>query len=516
MRTVGKGSLLFLSLHPTMNRFTRIAPAVLGTLSIIAAGCTSPAPLDASALRPPEIGPPEIVVAVLAGDDLSPIDAEINVDGATVIVTDEGESSFTWPQRPTTIDVSAAGFVAQVVEVGDPPRDDRIELRLEPVVLSGRVSTHRGVALPGVDVQLGSGQDTTNDDGRFEIVRAEPGDLQLSRPAWAEAVVAWDGVETEIDTTMEPIEVRGIRVGAAAGDAEHWNELLSLADSSGVNAFVVDIKDEYGTVFHDTAVERAHEASAVTLQYILPDVVADMDAHGLYKIARVVAFQDTPMARIEPDHAVLVAGSADLWTTGNGDAWMDPTDPVSFEYPVALAEEACEAGFDEIQFDFVSFPFGGDVSTAAFDGEYTEEVRVGSILAFLKRAYAVLNPRCAVGANVLGITLESGTDEGVGQRPGLLSRTIDVLSPMLYSTNYGPGWKGYNNPNEHAAEIVDSALVSGDTRLEGFAFYRPWLQTWGVSELVAREIQIRAEDRANGWMLWSNSASYPPGLLPPE
>ena len=337
--------------------------------------------------------------------------------------------------------------------------------------------------LPGVSVALGCGRDVTNDDGRFEIVRAEPGDLLLSRAAWQDASVSWDGVESEIDTTMEPVEVNGIRVGGvAAGDPEHWQSLLDLADSTGINAFVVDIKDEYGTVYHDTEVERAHEASAVTLQYVLDAVVADMDEHNIYKIARVVAFQDTPMATIEPDHAVLNAGGADLWRTRNGDAWMDPTDPVSFEYPVALAEEACLAGFDEIQFDFASFPFGGDVSTAVFDDEYTEEVRVGSILAFLKRAYSVLSPRCAVGANVLGITLESGSDEGVGQRPGLMSRSIDVLSPMLYSTNYGPGWKGYDDPNDHASEIVDSALVSGNTRLEGYAYYRPWIQTWTVPE----------------------------------
>ena len=499
-----------------MTRLTRIAPLALGIISIVAVGCTSPAPLDASALRPPEVGPPTIVVVVLAGDDLSTIEAEIDVDGAAVIVNDEGESAFVWPQNATAVEASAPGFEPQRLDLEEPPRDDRIELRLEPIVLSGRVSTHRGVALPGVDVRLGSGQDTTNDDGRFEIVRAEPGDLQLSRPAWADSIVGWDGAETEIDTTMEPIEVHGIRVGAAAGDPEHWRELLSLADSSGVNAFVVDIKDEYGTVFHDTTVERAQEASAVTLQYVLPDVVADMDEHGLYKIARVVAFQDTPLATIDPDHAVLTEGSGDLWTTRNGDAWMDPTDPVSYEYPVALAKEACDAGFDEIQFDFASFPFGGDVSTAVFDDDYTEEVRVGSILAFLKRAYTVLHPQCAVGANVLGITLESGTDEGVGQRPGLLSRSIDVLSPMLYSTNYGSGWKGFSNPNEHAVEIVDSALVSGNTRLEGFAYYRPWIQTWAVSELTSRGIQLRADDRANGWMLWSNSASYPSGLLPPQ
>jgi hypothetical protein len=289
-----------------------------------------------------------------------------------------------------------------------------------------------------------------------------------------------------------------------------------MADSTGVNAFVVDVKDEFGAVFHDTTVEGAYQASAVTLQYDLSVIVADMDDHDLYKIARVVAFQDTPMAVAEPDHAVLEEGTSDLWRTRNGDAWMDPTDPVSYEYPIALAEEACRAGFDEIQFDFASFPFGGDVSTAVFDDDYTEEIRVASILAFLKRAYQVLSPRCGVAASLLGITLESGTDEGVGQLPGLMSRTIDVLSPMLYSTNYGSGWKGYTNPNDHAADIVESALVSGLSRLEGFAYYRPWIQTWTISASDVRDIQSRVDERANGWMLWSNAASYPAELLPPD
>ncbi|MEA3503202.1 MAG: putative glycoside hydrolase, partial [Actinomycetota bacterium] len=482
-----------------------------------AVGCTSPAPLDASSLRPPEVGPPTIEVVVLAGDDLSVLDADIAVDGVVIFETDEGTPAFIWPHQGTTIEVSALGFEPEREVVVDPPREGRVELRLEPVVLSGRVSTHRGVALPGVEVRLGGGRDRTNEDGLFEIVRAVPGDLSLTRAAWEDAVVPWDGTTRGIDTTMEPIVVHAVRVGgSAAGDSEHWQRLLAMADSTGIDAFVVDVKDEFGTVFYDTAVEAAHETSAVTLQYDLAEVVADMDDHGIYKIARVVAFQDTPMATIEPDHAVLEEGSASLWRTRNGDAWMDPTDPVSYEYPVALADEACRAGFDEIQFDFASFPFGGDVSTATFDDDYTEEIRVASIQAFLKRAYSVLSPQCAVAANVLGITLESGTDEGVGQRPGLMSRTIDVLSPMLYSTNYGSGWKGYENPNDHAVDIVEAALVSGLSRLEGFAYYRPWLQTWTIPASSIRGIQRTVDARVNGWMLWSNAGSYPAELLPPQ
>jgi len=503
-----------------MKRFAPISTLLLAAVAIGAAGCTSPAPLDASDLRPPEVGPPTIEVVVLAGDDLSSLNAVVLVDGAAVTNAEDGVPSFVWPGHPTTVEVSAPGFEAQSESVDEPPRGDRIEFRVEPVLLSGRVSTDRGVALPGVEVTLGEARDVTNEDGLFEIVRAVPGDLLLSRPAWKDATIPWDGTTSAFDTTMEPVAVYGVSVGGtAAGDPEKWQRLLTMADSSGINAFVVDVKDEFGTVFYDTSVDAAHQASAVTLQYDLSKIVSDMDDHGLYKIARVVAFQDTPMATIEPDHAVLDENSGTLWRTRNGEAWMDPTDPVSFEYPVALAEEACRAGFDEIQFDFASFPFGGDVSSATFDDEYTEEVRVGSILAFLKRAYSVLNPRplgCAVGATLLGITLESGTDEGVGQLPGLMSRTIDVLSPTLYSTNYGSGWKGFSNPNDHALEIVDTALTGGLSRLEGFAYYRPWLQTWTIPAFEIRGIQRRVDERVGGWTMWSNSSSYPSEILPPK
>jgi len=501
-----------------MNRFAPIPLLIVVAFAAAAAGCTSPAPLDASELRPPEVGPPTIEIVVLAGDDLSPLDAVITVEGAGVTDDEDGVPSFVWPGHTTTVEVSVPGFETQSEVIEEPPRDDRVEFRVEPVLLSGRVSTNRGVALPGVTVSLGGIRDVTNDDGLFELVRAVPGDLQLSRPAWQDSAVPWDGLTSAVDMTMEPITVHGVSVGGTSvGDPEKWQRLLEMADSTGINAFVVDVKDEFGTVFYDTKVDAAHEASAVTLQYDLSEIVSDMAEHDLYKIARVAAFQDTPMATIQPDHAVLNQETGELWRTRNGDAWMDPTDPVSYEYPVALAEEACRAGFDEIQFDFASFPFGGDVSTATFDGEYTEEVRVGSILAFLKRAYSVLNARpleCAVGANVLAITLESGSDEGVGQLPGLMSRTIDVLSPMLYSTNYGSGWKGYDNPNNHAAEIIDAALVGGLSRLEGFGYYRPWLQTWTIPAFEILGIERRVDDRVKGWMLWSNSSSFPSDILP--
>ncbi|GMQ85132.1 MAG: putative glycoside hydrolase [Acidimicrobiia bacterium] len=499
--------------------YRRVIVALGTSLAVVAASCTGPAPLDVSGVRPPEMGPPTIEIVVLAGDDLSEISAEVTVDGVPLSAGETPvERSFTWPGEQIAVTVSKPGFESWTSTYGEPPGGGRIEVRLEPVILRGRVTTNIGLSLPGTNVRLGAATDVTNDDGLFEIGRAVPGDLELERPAWNDLVIFWDGAIDEIDISMEPLKVIGIRVaGAAPGDAVRWAELLRLAGSTGVNAFVVDIKDEFGTVFHDTGVAEAQAVGAVSAAYDLAEVIQDMDDAGLYKIARIVAFQDTPMAVANPDHAVFDSETGEVWRNNADEAWMDPSDPFSYEYPIALAEEACRAGFDETQFDFASFPIGGSRATAVFDAENNEENRVDSIVQFLERAYSVLNPLgCAVGASVLGITLESPFDEGVGQRPGRMSRVIDVLSPTLYSTNYGPGWKGFEDPDANAVQIVDEALASGMSRLEGFAYIRPWLQTWTVTAEDVVNIQRAAAGRDMGWMLWSNSARYSSEILPQQ
>jgi hypothetical protein len=502
-------------MHRLPRRHAVTALAV--TLALFGSACTAATGLQAPGVRPPETGPPVVAVVVLAGDDLSPIESEVTVDGLVLASGDSPvDKSFIWPGKPASISVSSPGFEDWVDTLDEPPSGNRVEVRLEPVVLAGRVTSDIGLPLPGAKVTIGTATDVTNDDGLFEISRAEPGDILLQRPAWEDLTVPWDGSQSEIEIAMEPRRIVGIHVGGSApGDAVRWAGLLELAHTTGVNAFVIDIKDEFGTVFHETEVAEAYTVEAVNPVYDLADVVRDMDDADLYEIARIATFQDTPMAEANPEHAVLDSETGDLWRTNVGEAWMDPSDPVSYEYPIALAEEACRAGFDEAQFDFASFPIGGNREAAVFDAENNEENRVDSIIQFLERAYSVLNPLgCAVGASVLGITLESSIDEGVGQRPGRMSRTIDVLSPTLYSTNYGPGWKGFDDPDEHAVQVVDEALASGQGRLEGFAYLRPWLQTWTISAEDVVAVQRAASERGMGWMLWSNSASYSTDILP--
>jgi len=491
---------------------------VLGAVTLVASSCTAGIGVQpGDAVVPPELGDPTFEVRVIAAYDLGALDATVKIDGESVVSTQGGYPTITWTKTPVQVEATADGFQPYTFIVEEFPETARIDVRLEPIVLSGRVTSETGRPLPGVSVALGGAIDQTDNEGRYNLERAEPGTIRLSRPAWLPTEFSWDGSFDQYDMSMLSRVIKAIRIAPEdLLDESQWQSLLSLAENTGVNGLVVDLKTEDGTVVYRTDVPAANSIGAVSSYFELPDVVRAAHDRDLYLIGRIGVFQDDFLAANQPENAVLREDGS-LWRSSNGFAWLDPSDPVSYEYAIALAEGACLGGFDEIQFDYVSYPFGGDVSSAVFDGEYNQEVRVASINAFLTRAYAVLHPiGCTVSTTVLGIVLESSADEGVGQRPGSMSRIVDVLSPTLYSTNYGTGWKNFENPDDHAVEIVDTALRGGAKKLDGFGYIRPWLQTWTISKSDQRAVQRVVGDEGMGWMLWSNTANYTRDALPQE
>ncbi len=482
-------------------------------------------------MRLPEPPPQMLGLVVLGADDLTPVEAEIETGTGTeaVIADPAGAAELLWEDKPIALTVTAPGFHPASLTVSEKPLEGSVEVRLDPVVLSGQVTTADGRALPGTKVSLGGNLDAiTNSDGEFTLFRAIPGDLAVERPAWQDTVVAWDGSTEEIEVELEPLMIQALRVagdGSGAGNIEKWQELLELADNTGINAFVVDTQDESGYVYHETEVELAYEIDAVRPRYDAAQVIADMDEHGLYKITRIVTFQSNQLARYRPDIATINKQTGLPWTNYKDLAWLDPTDPNSWDYPLALAEEACRLGFDEIQFDYVRFPSDGPISDVSFDelgsdnyySDESEKIRVETIASFLEAAHDRLNPMgCAVAADIFAITLESTSDEGIGQSPRVFSNYVDVLSPMIYTYTYGPGWKGWADPTDHAEELIAAALDAGIPRLEGFALYRPWLQRAFLEDSEILGIQAVAEARDMGWMLWSAGTIFDSGMLPPS
>ncbi len=501
----------------------------LATSALLLSACAGPSVLIAGeSMRLPEPPPQMLNLVVLGADDLTPVDAAIAAEAATVLTDAAGAAELLWEEKPIDIAVSAPGFHETTMTVTEKPLEGPIEIRLDPVVLNGRVTTSDGRPLPGASVALGQDlEDTTDSDGEFTLFRAMPGDLSVSRPAWEGSVVTWDGATDEVTVELEPRMIQALRVagdGSGAGSVEKWQELLDLADATGINAFVVDTQDEAGVIYHETEVQLAYEIEAVRARYDAEQVIADMDEHGLYKITRIVTFQSDQLARYRPDIAAINTQTGLPWTNNKNLAWLDPTDRNAWDYPLALAEEACRIGFDEIQFDYVRFPSDGPIRELSFDelsaenyySDESEQKRVETIAAFLEEAHNRLSPMgCAVAADIFAITLESTSDEGIGQSPRVFSNYVDVLSPMIYTYTYSSGWKGWEDPTDHAEELVAAALDAGIPRLEGYALYRPWLQRAFLEDSEILGIQGVAEERDMGWMLWSAGTIFDAGMLPP-
>lgn len=373
--------------------------------------------------------------------------------------------------------------------------------------LSGTVvSAASGSPLAGASITAGDESVLTTSDGRFTIAAAPDDQLRVRRAAWEPVELEPTAIaDTELVVELEARIVRGLRVSSyVAGDRAEFDELLALADRTTVNALVFDTKDESDRVLYETGVSFAHEIGAVEPVYDPRELLAAAREHDLYAITRIVTFEDDGWARSTPD--AKLAG-----------AWVDAANRDNWSYPIDLAVEACQLGFDEIQFDYVRFPTGQSAVIAADLVPATQEERSRAISDFLARARTELVAEgCAVSAAIFGIVMSSETDERLGQTPETISTVVDAVSPMLYPSHYSPGWLGFADPNDHPGPVVAHALDSASGRIDTDAVVRPWLQGFYYrGDQVLAQIR-EAEARGAGWIIWNAGGYYQADWLPPS
>lgn len=438
-------------------------------------------------------------------------------DGESVVTEEDGSAGLEFA-APAMLSVSAPGYETGMFDVQAIPNPGPLFLQLNPVVLQGKVVGPNGEAVPRTMVRIGGKETLTDELGSFELVAPTPGTVVAEKAAWLPSETEWDGESGRLTVTIEPFIVRGLRVsGPAAGDPVAFGEILDLAEASSVNALVFDTKPEGGEVVYDTKVQEAIDIGAVKPAYVVADALEEVKARGLYAITRIVTFQDFYRAPARPEHAIRNTETGGVWTNVKGLGWMDPTDPEAWTYPIALAKEACELGFDEVQFDYVRFPTDGDITTTAYDIPVDQETRTDTIAAFLSEARERINQAgCAVSADIFAIVLSVPDDQGLGQMPEDLSYAVDALSPMVYPSHYSTGWLGFDDPNDYPEEVVTQALDAGSPRFLGGAILRPWLQAFYYNASQVQEQIFVAEERGLGWMLWNAVSDFVDGAVPPE
>lgn len=370
--------------------------------------------------------------------------------------------------------------------------------------VTGRISDGEGAPVAGASVSMSEQVVGTGPDGWFAFTTTTPGTITIAKPGWTGVEVEYDTSIDFYEATITPVRVRGLRVSPeAAGDDASFQRLLQLARDTAVNTLVFDTKREGGSVLYDTAIEQAREIGAVEPLYEPRRRIEEAHAEGLYTITRVVAFDDGHRAAAFPEER-LIGG------------WLSPTSAGAREYVLALAEEACEIGFDEVQFDYIRYPSGA-TATRTGQLDLPQADRVRAIASFLGEARSVLNPMgCAVSGDVFGIVMSMNDDQGLGQRPEELSAQLDAISPMVYPSHYSNGWLGFDDPNDHPYDVTADAIRDAMPRLAEGSILRPWLQAfWWTNPQIRSSIQA-AEDHDVGWILWNVLSNFDAEALPTD
>ncbi|MFP4072434.1 MAG: putative glycoside hydrolase [Actinomycetota bacterium] len=409
----------------------------------------------------------------------------VNISATTAVATPETTRTTSTTTAPTTTTLPPTTTVPSQL-------------------VSGRVSDEKGTPVARAFVTMGEVRTATGPDGWFSLETTSPTTMSVWKPGWTSTEVVWNEETTFYEATIEQQTIRGLRVGAeAAGSDQAFASLLDVAGSSAVNALVFDTKQEGGKVLYDTGVQAAHDIGAVDVFYDPETRIAQAHDHELYTVTRIVTFEDAHRANAFPEETLV-------------GPWLDPASETARQYSLDLAAEACELGFDEIQFDYVRYPAG---RTAEISGQrdLTQEQRLDAVSGFLSDARELLHPMgCAVGAAVFGIVASSPDDQGLGQRPEEVSREVDVLSPMVYPSHYSDGWLGFEDPNDHPYDVTSDAIGDAMSRMWDDSTLRPYLQAfWWNNQQIRRSIQA-AEDAGVGWMLWNVRSNFDLEALPTD
>jgi hypothetical protein len=328
------------------------------------------------------------------------------------------------------------------------------------------------------------------------------------------------GPVTGLAPTDLPI-VRGLYVNRwAAQSRRRMNNLIAMADTTEINAFVIDIKDEFGINYRsqDSVVMRnAGTAGAIPN---LAGLLDTLKSRGILPIARIVVFKDSVAARMNPG-SVIRQEDGSQWRDRSGLTWVSPYARDIWEYNIRIAEEVARMGFEEIQWDYIRFPEPyRSLPTQVFPGA-DGRGKLDALVEFLELARTRLH-RAGVRStsDVFGlVTTVPGTLE-IGQKWEPFAQASDVLLPMVYPSHYPGGSFGVERPNADPYTIVYKAMARAHERniaigLRGETA-RAWLQAFTLGAPAYGAEELRQQKEAvydagfDGWILWHPGSLYAP------
>lgn len=324
-----------------------------------------------------------------------------------------------------------------------------------------------------------------------------------------------------------PFYARGIYLSAwTAGTPDLMDSYIDFIRRTELNAVVIDIKDSTGEVTYDSNLPIVNQLGTEKIKIKdLPALLDKLYQKGIYTIARIAVFQDSILAEKKPDLALKNKQTGKIWRDWKGLAWIDPAAKEAWAYNVALAREAFELGFDEVNFDYVRFPSDGDLNQIVYPFWDGRESMSEIIRQFFEYQYNHLKNFGPRSVDLFGLTLwhiEDDSDMNIGQKFVDATPYFDYICPMVYPSHYPPNFEGFKNPATQPYEIIYRSLIKGQKYLESLppgieikSRIRPWLQAFNLGaeytpRMIWQEKQAVYDAESFGWLFWNAQNKYWP------
>ena len=439
----------------------------------------------------------------------------------------EGRYLFKSVPGDATVRFSSADYGIAEDPVGE---RTEINLTMRPTFVSGIVTEATGAPIAGARVAAanGSAESVTGADGTFRLTGGtEVAEVLISAPGYAEQTLTVDS-SRKVAAALDPEMIKAVYANLGVlTDPERWNRLIEIADTTEINAIVIDVKQD--TIYYDTQVPFYRDIDGMITPIFDPkELLAELDAHGIYSIARMVVFKDPVVAAGRPDLAVRDEVTGGLWLDMNETPWVNAFNQELWEANADLGAELGQLGFDEVQYDYIRFPSDGDLRTADFGNDYSEESRRAAITGAV--AFGSERVRAAGAAfsiDLFPIIALLGDDQGIGQTLQDLTPLADYVSLMIYPSHYEEGNIPVDgHPNDFPAETVTYTLEQSQQWVPGtMKKMRPWLQDFtypleGYSEYGPAEVRAQIDaagaQGVSGWLLWNAAGEFQVSALSPE
>ena len=330
----------------------------------------------------------------------------------------------------------------------------------------------------------------------------------------------------KFEDNVMPNEVKALYMNA--GVVKNVDEYIKLAKESGINAIVVDIKDNTTPAYPAKAMEKyspTNYAKALNSYDTFKNAIKKIKDAGLYVIGRITVFKDSYYAKDHPEDTILDTATGSSYNH-DGSYWPSAYKRNVWEFNVALAIESVEEmGFNEIQFDYVRFPDRvgklEDAGKINYSNSYKEE-KAQAIQRFIMYACDEIHKHNAyVSIDVFGESAHNYVT-AYGQYWPAISNIADVISGMPYPDHFSKYEYGFTTPVWTIPyDLIhlwgESFVMKRQAEIPTPAVVRTWIQVYDTNKtpatkydanMVSKQIQaLHDSGLTGGFMTWNGGSS---------